>query len=255
MDEYGVSHAIIQPSPGSGSANQLIADAVRQSAGRMFGLYRPEFLMNDVGAGNLSLVRDRRTLVRNARRAADDIERLFPELGLIGVGEVIPGGFVTAEIDPVAIARDLGPIMEALRPHRRPIQFPTASSAWRGGLYYLYEPLWVDEVAGNFPDVPIVLAKMGRGIRASFDACAVVAMRNANVYFDMSDSTAEHLREAIERIGARRIMFGTDLNGVSVNYAHAVGFNTVSTAGLSQEEWDWIAWRTANEVYRLGLES
>jgi hypothetical protein len=33
---------------------------------------------------------------------------------------------------------------------------------------------------------------MGRSIRASFDACRVVAMRNANVYFDMTDTSAEH---------------------------------------------------------------
>lgn len=255
MDQHGVTHALIQPSPGRGSTNQLIADVARRHAGRCFGLYRPEFLMADVGAGNTSQVRDRRTLARNARRAADDIQRLFPELGLIGVGEVSPGGFVSAEIDAVSIARDIGPVMEALRPHRRPIQFPTASSAWRGGLYYLYEPLWVDEVAGNFPEVPIVLAKMGRGIRSSFDACTVVAMRNANVYFDLTDASPTHLREAINIIGAHRIMFGTDLSGISVNYAHSAGMRIVEGTSLTQEEWDWIAWRTANEVYVLGLES
>ncbi|MGD9964892.1 MAG: amidohydrolase family protein [Hyphomonadaceae bacterium] len=255
MDEYGVTHALIQPSPGSGSTNQLVADLSRRHSGRWFGLYRPEFLMADVGAGNTSQVRDRRTLARNARRAADDIQHLFPELGLIGVGEVSPGGFVSAEIDAVSIARDFGPVMEALRPHRRPIQFPTASSAWRGGLYYLYEPLWVDEVAGNFPDVPIVLAKMGRGIRSSFDACTVVAMRNANVYFDLTDTSSLHLREAINIIGAHRIMFGTDLSGISINYAHSAGMRIAEGAGLTQEEWDWISWRTADEVYRLGLEA
>ena len=253
MDEQGVTHALIQPAPGRGSANQLIADVARRHAGRFFGLYRPEFLMADVGAGNVSQVRDRRTLARHARRAADDIQRLLPELGLIGVGEVSPGGFVTTEIDAVSIARDIGPVMEALRPDRRPIQFPTASSAWRGGLYYLYEPLWVDEVAGNFPEIPIILAKMGRGIRSSFDACTVVAMRNANVYFDLTDASPTHLREAINTIGAHRIMFGTDLSGISVNYAYPAGMRIAEGASLTQEEWDWIAWRTANEVYRLGL--
>ena len=37
----------------------------------------------------------------------------------------------------------------------------------------------MDELAGAFPEVPIVLTKMGRSIRASFDACRVVAMRKA----------------------------------------------------------------------------
>ena len=50
-----------------------------------------------------------------------------------------------------------------------------------------------------------MLTKMGRSIRASFDACRVVALRNANVYFDMTDTSAEHLREAITVLGAHRM--------------------------------------------------
>jgi hypothetical protein len=65
--------------------------------------------------------------------------------------------------------------------------------------------VWVDELAGAFPDVPVVLTKMGRSIRASFDACKVIAMRNGNVYFDMTDTSAEHLREAISVLGAQAI--------------------------------------------------
>ncbi len=140
-----------------------------------------------------------------------------------------------------------------LRPRKLPIQFPTGSSGWKGGLYYVYEPLWVDELAGNFPDVPIVLTKMGRGIPTSFDACLVVAKRNANVYFDLTDSRAEHIREAIDEIGAHRIMFGTDLHGLSVNYAYDVGSEIVDGANPSDEDREWIAWRTADSVYQLGL--
>jgi len=44
------------------------------------------------------------------------------------------------------------------------------------------------------------------------------------------DSRAEHIREAIDEIGAHRIMFGTDLHGLSVNYAYDVGFEIVDGA-------------------------
>jgi len=93
-------------------------------------------------------------------------------------------------------------------------------------LFYLYEPRWIDELADNFPDVPIILTKMGWGIRTAFDACTVIAKRNANVYFDLTDSRAEHVREAIDEIGAQRIIFGTDLHGLSLNYAYDVGFES-----------------------------
>ena len=97
------------------------------------------------------------------------------------------------------------------------------------------------------------VAALGRGFRGSFDACAVVAMRNANVYFDMTDSHPEHVREAMQRIGHERIMFGTDLSGISVNYAYEEGFHILDGAKPNAEELEWIAWRTVNEVYQLGL--
>ena len=252
MDEYGVTHAFIQATPGKDASNQLVAEAARRHKGRFFPIYRPEALLGDLGTGSMESP-DKGALRQNARQVAENIEGVFPELGMIGMGEFIAGGFVTTALDPIEIARDMGPIMEALRPQKLPIQLPTGSSGWKGGLFYVYEPLWVDELAGNFPDVPIILTKMGRGIRTSFDACTVIAKRNANVYFDLTDSRAEHIREAIDEIGAHRIMFGTDLHGLSVNYAYDVGFEIVDGAHPSDEEREWIAWRTADTVYQLGL--
>ncbi len=50
---------------------------------------------------------------------------------MIGVGEFVIGGFVTTALDPIEIARDIAPVMEALRPTKLPIQFPTAMSGFR----------------------------------------------------------------------------------------------------------------------------
>ena len=221
--------------------------------GRLFPIYRPEFLMGAVGSGDLTKEADKEVFSKNARRIADDIESLFPELGMKGVGEIIPGGAVTAAIDPVEIARDMSPIMEALSPDHLPIQFPTGYTGWQGGLHYIWDPVWVDELAGLFPDVPIVLVKMGRGFRTSFDTCMVVAVRNANVYLEMTDAPYEHVREAVQKIGAERIMFGVDLSAISLNYAYEHGFRELNGANPDAEELEWIAWRTANKVYKLGL--
>jgi len=136
-------------------------------------------------------------------------------------------------------------------------QFPGNStssySGWKGQHYYIFQPVWVDELAGTFPDVPIVLTKMARSIRASFDACMSVAMRNANVYFDMTDTSAEHLREAITILGAHRIMYGSDLSGVSTGYSEEDNIRTAIEARLSAEEREHIAWKTHNQIYKLGL--
>ena len=253
MDDHGVTHALIQMTPGMGASNQLVSAMARKHNGRLFPIYRPEFLMGAIGSGELTTGTDKASLSANAERMAQDIETLFPQLGMIGVGEMIPGGMVTTAIDPVEIARDMSPIMEALGIGNWPIQIPTGWSGWQGGLHYIYDPIWVDEIAGIFPDVPIVLTKMGRGFRSCFDTCMVIAMRNANVYFDMTESPPEHVREALERIGPSRIMFGTDLSAISVNYAYEHGFAFLNGTQPDAEELEWIAWRTANEIYKLGL--
>ena len=252
MDKHGVTHALIQATPGKDASNQLVADAAKRHEGRLFPIYRPEELLGDLGTGSIEPPTEE-DLRQNARQVAENVEGLFPELGMVGMGEFIVGGFVTTALDPVKIARDVGPIMEALRPKKLPIQFPTATSGWKGGLYYIYEPLWVDELAANFSDVPIVLTKMGRGIPTSFDACLVIAKRNSNVYFDLTDSRPDHLREAIDEIGAHRIIYGSDLHALSLNYAEEVGAEIVDGANPTAEEREWISWRTANEVYQLGL--
>ncbi len=252
MDKKGVTHALIQPTPGKNADNQRIAEAARRHKDRFFPIYRPEALLGDLGTGTMQSP-NRAQLRQNALQVADEIENAFPKLGMIGMGEFIAGGFVTTALDPIEIARDMAPIMEALRPKKLSIQLPTGSSGFKGGMYYIYQPLWVDDLAGNFPDVPIILTKMGRGIRASFDTCLVIAKRNANVYLDLTDSRAEHLREATDEIGPQRIMFGTDLHGLSVNYAYDVGLEIVDGAHPTEEEREWITWRTVDELYQLGL--
>ena len=157
-------------------------------------------------------------------------------------------------MNPVEIARAMSPIMEALSPGKLPVQFPTGWTGWQGGLHYIWNPIWVDELAALFPDVPIVLAKMGRGFRACFDTCMVVAARNANVYVEITEAPSEQIREAVQIMGAERVMFGADLSVVNQNYAYEHGLRLLNGANLNSEELEWVAWRTANKVYQLGLE-
>jgi len=254
MDEHGVTHALIQSAPGRDATNKKVADMARRHPGRFWPMYRPDFAMGPLAEGTLADNLDKAVLSRNARRIAEDIESMFPELGLIGVAEVVPYGVWSVAIDPIEISRDSGPIMEALGPRNLPIQLPTGFTGWKDTLHSTWSPIWIDSLAANFPDVPMVLVKMGRGYRTSFDACLVIAVRNANVYLEMTDAHPEHLREAAQAIGPERIMFGTDLSGISVNYTYEDGFRILHETKLNAEELEWIAWRTANKVYRLGLE-
>lgn len=62
-----------------------------------------------------------------------------------GVGEIVP---ITTEIHPAKITRDMAPIMEVLKARGDlPIMFPTGYTGWKGVHYYVFSPIWVDEVA------------------------------------------------------------------------------------------------------------
>jgi predicted TIM-barrel fold metal-dependent hydrolase len=253
MKKHGVTHGLIQPTPGRNASNERVAQVARNHKDRFFPLYRPEAALGALGTGTMEPP-TKEECRANAQAEADAIENVFPKLGMFGMGEFGAGGYVTTALDPIEISRDMGPIMEALRPKKLPIMLPTGSSGWKGSLIYIYEPIWVDELAGNFPGVPIVLTKMGRSIPTSFDACLTIAKRNANIYFDLTETNEVHLREAIDQIGAHRIMFGTDLSGLSVNYTYEHGLHTVDGINPTAEEREWISWRTADTVYQLGLE-
>jgi len=245
MDRHGVSYALVQARPGS-VTNQQVANVVKKHPDRLFGLLRIGH--DQEAAGYLADP----TPVRE--NAPEEIQFCIERLHMKGMGEIFVRAFTT-EIHPEKIARDLEPIMTALAKYKVPAQFPTAWSQFPGGLYY-GNPIFVDEVAQRHPDVPIVLTKMGRGIGYYFDTSLAVAMRNTNVYFDTVGTSGSHLRIAVDKIGAERIMFGTDWSATwrwisKPADLHTIRLKTLDEAKLSYSEREQILWKTAAQVFKI----
>ena len=246
MDKNGVDFALVQARAGYVS-NDLVAEAAKRHPKRMIALAR---VGHDQEAG------DYHDDPGPAREAAPaELERALTTLGMKGVGETFVRAF-TNHVNPEKIAKDLEGIMKVVERHGVPIQFPTAWSQFPGGLFY-GDPLWADEVAGRHPKVPVILTKMGRSITSYFDTAITVAMRNVNVYFDVVGTSPEHLRFAVDKIGAHRIMFGTDWSTtwrwLSVPATlHQIRKKVIDDAGLSPADYDQIMWKTAAELFKLG---
>lgn len=248
MDRHGVTYALVQARPGS-VTNQQVAEVVKKHPNRLCGLLR---IGHDQEAGGYL---DDPTPVRE--KAPAEIRHCIEKLRMKGMGEAFVRAFTT-EIHPERIARDLDPIMNALAKYKAPIQFPTAWSQFPGGLYY-GNPIFVDEVAQRHPDVPIILTKMGRGIGYYFDTALTVALRNANVYFDTVGTTGSHLRIAVDKIGAERIMFGTDWSATwrwvrKPADLYIMRLKTLEDAGLSDSEREQILWKTAARLFNLDVD-
>lgn len=245
MDRHGVGHALVQARPGK-ITNEQVADVVKKHPDRLSGLLRVG--IDQLATGYL----DDPTPVRE--KAPQEIEFCIEKLHMKGMGEVFVRAFTT-EMHPERIARDLDPVMTALAKYNVPVQFPTAWSQFRGGLYY-GNPIFVDEIAQRHPDVPVILTKMGRGIGYYFDMALTVALRNANVYFDTVGTTGSHLRIAVDKIGAERIMFGTDWSATwrwvsKPADVHTLRLKTLNDAKLSDDEREQILWKTASRVFKI----
>ena len=233
MDKYGVDRAVVMARPGA--TDSFVVEMASAYPDRL----RPAIRL--ISEQELEgYVLDPSPI---RERAPQVIRQFVDEHNICAVSEVFVRG-LTTEIHPERIADDLDPIMSTLSEVQIPISFPTAWSQWKGGLYY-GDPLWVDELAGRHPNVPIVLCKMGRGFVGPFENALMVAVRNANVYFDLVQTTSEHLRRAVDAIGASRILFGTDWDVLSSYVAqphdvHTWSYSIIEGAGLTAEEQEQI---------------
>jgi hypothetical protein len=245
MDRHGVDLAIVQARAGFVS-NDLVAEAAKRFPDRMVPLARVGHDQQSAG------YHDDPGAVREAAPA--EFERALSTLGMKGIGEMFVRAF-TNEIHPEKIAKDLAGIMQVAEKHQVPVQIPTAWSQFPGALHY-GDPIWVDELALRHPSVPIILTKMGRSITRYYDAALTVALRNVNVYFDVVGTKPEHLREAIDKIGADRIMFGTDWSTTwhwlrDPATLHEIRLKVLEDAGLDDAERDQITWQTAAKLFKL----
>ena len=172
-----------------------------------------------------------------------------------GLGEIFIRA-LTREVDSERIAYDLKPMMDAVSHYGVPVQFPTAWTQFPGGLFY-GNPIWADEVACRYPETPIILTKMGRSLVTYFEPCLAVAMRNVNVYFDVVGTCPEHLRKALDTIGSKRILFGSDWSATwrwvrDPDELYTLRLKVLDDANVTEEEREDILWRNTERLFKLG---
>jgi predicted TIM-barrel fold metal-dependent hydrolase len=246
MDEFGIDLALVQARPGA-VTNDQVAESVRRHPDRLFGLMR---IGHDQEAAYEYL--EDPGPVREA--AGDQVKHCIEDLGMKGLGEIFIRA-LTAEVDPEKIGKDLVPMMDAVQKYKVPVQFPTAWTQFPGGLFY-GNPIWADEVACRYPDVPIILTKMGRSLITYYEACLTVAMRNENVYFDVVGTNAEHLRHALDNIGSERILFGSDWSATwscvrDPAPLYTMRLKVLDDANCTEEERENILWRNTARLFKL----
>jgi predicted TIM-barrel fold metal-dependent hydrolase len=122
----------------------------------------------------------------------------------------------------------LYPLYELCQKARIPVLLHIGSSVIRGTRIKYCDPIHLDDVTVDFPDLVIVMAHGGRGFW--YDVCAFLAAHKPNLYIDVTGLVPGRLREHfpdLERL-APKVVFGTDWPAMP----KSVKFNADQIAGL-----------------------
>jgi predicted TIM-barrel fold metal-dependent hydrolase len=246
MQAGRIDKAFIQP--GFAEDPVLVATAVKKHPQHLIGLF-------NVGHEHARHPAESEILQKiDWTRTGEQIEHYVKDLGLVGCGEVLPTRF-TSESAPERIAKELRPLMEILARYRVPVMFLTGWTQFSTPLYHGM-PLFADVLAEWFPEVPIIITKMGRGYSFIFEMALAVAYKHPNVYFDIVQAPPEHIERGVRELGADRIMFGTDWSPTwraEAGDIYKKNLEKVEILEISEEAKDWIRWKTAAKLFRLDI--
>ena len=254
FDRHGIARGLIQQRPGRGT-NDMVWEAAKEHSDKLHGMIATRGLNADLqGRSRWDLPTDGE-LHRSSVLAAEEIERCVEMGSFVGLAETGPRAF-SLETHPEKMARDMRPWLDVAAKYRLPLQFATGWTQFPGGMLYA-DPVWTDEIAGRYPEIPVILTKMGRGLH-HFDTALAIAMRNMNVYFDTVGTIGEHIRIAVDTIGADRIMFGSDWSPTwrwlsDPTDVYSMRKKTLDDAKLTPQEREQIEWRTAATVFGLDV--
>jgi len=112
--------------------------------------------------------------------------------------------------------KELEIIYRAAEANGIPIMFHTGTSIFPGARNKYGDPIYVDDVAVDFPELKILLAHGGRPLW--MDTAFFLIRRHANVYLDISGIPPKTLLKYFPRLGeiAHKTLFGTDWPGPGI---------------------------------------
>lgn len=122
------------------------------------------------------------------------------------------------------------PLYELCQQARLPVLLHIGSSVLPNTRLKYCDPIRLDDVAVDFPELVVVMAHGGRGFW--YDECAFLARQHANVYIDIAGLVPRRLPELyadLERL-ATKMVFGSDWPAMPKSVAENVA--TLRTLGL-----------------------
>jgi predicted TIM-barrel fold metal-dependent hydrolase len=196
---------------------------------------------------------------RESAAALEELDRALGSPAFVGVGEVsLPRRFAP-HLDPPAAAEAFRPVLEVCRRHQCPIMFHTGD-AGPSNQYAYRDPALLEPLIAAFPDVPFMVGHIGGHDREYFQHAMALATAYSNVHLTASVTEPAFVREAVDRVGAGRVIFGSDWSasrrvveepGSASVTAQEHAFATIRSAQLSDEDRERVLSANILELLRI----
>jgi uncharacterized protein len=146
---------------------------------------------------------------RHTRDPGGDAERLFDEKKIRMI-KIHPPHQVLAANAYLHGEEGLARIYAAAQERKRPVMIHTGTSIFPGARNRYADPMAADDVAVDFPRLPIILAHAGRPLY--MDTAVFLVRRHPNVHLDLSGIPPKKLLEYLPRLEdlSERCLWGTD---------------------------------------------
>lgn len=175
MDKAGVAQSVVvaidaETTIGYKLPNELVADAVKQYPDRLIGFAGID--------------------PRKGKMAIKELRRAVEELGLRGL-KILPHLHDVRPNDPI-----MYPIYEMAQKLSIPVLFHSGTQYHKGTRLRCCRPIYLDDVAVDFPDLPLIIAHFGW---PWVGEALALAMRHENVYINVAGWAPKHYPEELIR--------------------------------------------------------
>lgn len=259
MDQFGIARSIVMCG-GIQVTNDNLAAAVGQY---------PDRLLAFAGYDH------HQPYSRNFEQTANAVaamEHGLGDLGFKGIGELTLERFQPAP--PTELYVELRPIMDLCRKYRVPVYSHTGydavrfrmsrdgeeGSSWSqipAPLGYR-DPINLDPVALEYPDVPLIVGHLGGRYQRHFEAALMLGHRHKQVFFTTANTPAEFISRAAQELGADRLIWASDWAWRSVkgpnpstHLGHGPNLAVLDRANLSPAQREAILGRTLADLLNI----
>jgi len=142
----------------------------------------------------------------------------------------------------------LAEIYRECEERRVPVMFHTGTSVFPRARNVFADPMPVDDVAVDFPKLPIILAHAGRPLYG--ETALFLARRHPNVYVDLSGIPPKSLPKYFPRVAqmADKVLWGTDWPSPGV-VSPRRNLEEFLSLGLGEEVERKIFWENASRLF------